>query len=640
MPTPRTLTYAVTLLALLLPARDTARAQDNAVRVEFAGDSARSTVIGAFRRSGSVYVSLNDLAQIFSLATYESRESQKFEVKKLPLRLKVTGGNPFIVVTDSAGHQAVYQLPAKVVYAASSYFVPLSSFLPLLRPVFGVNASYNPWTGVLGIGTESAAPVFDISGVRLEPKTNGMLIRIAATRRLREYENWMRADGWLYVTVGDARADVAAINAVKPAGIVREIIAIQSPTSVQLTFRLAGKVATSEIMNDDASNDLILAIRTPGAEETAPAPGREKGAVPAVETGPLTKTEHIPPTPAPHREDSARAAPPTQAAANGEDTTRPAISAPAAASAGERETERWPTVLPPAKNNVPSPPPATKPPATPPEHESAAPQAAAPSSPAKHEQPPGLDDERDKWKLDVIVLDAGHGGYDPGTIGVTGVKEKTVALGIVLKLGALIKKNLKGVEVVYTRKDDRFVELDRRGTIANEAGGKLFISVHCNSLPHKPSKTRGFEVYLLRPGRTEEAIAIAERENSVIEMEPGYEEKYQQLTEENFILVTMAQSAHVKASEVFADLAQKEIESRTGIPNRGVKQAGFYVLVGAAMPNVLVESAYLSNRDDERFLKSDSGQMKIADALFRAIKKYKEEYEKLLEEGKDFGETK
>jgi N-acetylmuramoyl-L-alanine amidase len=240
----------------------------------------------------------------------------------------------------------------------------------------------------------------------------------------------------------------------------------------------------------------------------------------------------------------------------------------------------------------------------------------------------------------VIVLDAGHGGYDPGTIGVTGVKEKTVALGIVLKLGELIERNLKGVDVVYTRKDDRFIELDRRGKIANEAGGKLFISVHCNSLPRKPSKTRGFEVYLLRPGRTEEAIAIAERENSVIEMEQGYEAKYQQLTEENFILVAMAQSAHVKASEVFADLAQKEIESRTGIPNRGVRQAGFLVLVGAAMPNVLVESAYLSNREDERLLRSDIGQQKIAEALFHAVRQYKEEYEKLLQEGKDFGDAK
>ncbi len=603
MRSPRRVTYVAALLALFIYPREASRAQENAVRIEFAGDTARSTVIGAFRRGGMVYVSLNDLAQIFSLATYESRESQKFEIKRLPMRLKVAGGNPFVVVTGAPGHQSVYQLPAKVVYAANSYFVPLAPFLPLLRPVFGVSASYNQWTGVLGIGTPAAARAFDISTVRLEVKSNGMLIRIAATKKLSEYENWMRADGWLYVTVGDARADIAAINSVRPAGLVKQIIAIQSPTSVQLTFRLSGKIAASEIMSDRESNDLLLVIRTPGAEETGTA--NEKGTSLGLEPRSLPKKEReilSLPTAA-HRQDTSH-------------TVKPANAAP---QERESETPQWRAVLPPPKKDVEPGPPAPR---------------------KERENPPRLDTERDKWKLDVIVLDAGHGGYDPGTTGVTGVKEKTVALGIVLKLGALITRNLEGVDVVYTRKDDRFIELDRRGKIANEAGGKLFISVHCNSMPRKPSKTRGFEVYLLRPGRTEEAIAIAERENSVIEMEQGYEEKYQQLTEENFILVAMAQSAHVKASEVFADLAQKEIESRTGIPNRGVKQAGFYVLVGAAMPNVLVESAYLSNRDDERMLRSDAGQQKIAEALFRAVREYKEEYEKLLQEGKDFGDAK
>jgi N-acetylmuramoyl-L-alanine amidase len=209
-----------------------------------------------------------------------------------------------------------------------------------------------------------------------------------------------------------------------------------------------------------------------------------------------------------------------------------------------------------------------------------------------------------------------------------------VTLGVVLKLGRLLEKAYPDLKVVYTRKTDKFVELDRRGKIANEAGGKLFISVHANALARKPNPLRGFEVYLLRPGRTEEAVAIAERENSVIELEEGYEERYQKLTEENFILVTMAQSAYVKASEVFADLAQKQLAAKTNLPNRGVKQAGFYVLVGAAMPNVLVETAYLSNREDERFLKSEAGQRKIADALFLAVQKYKREYEKLLQEGK------
>lgn len=523
--------YAAILLgtaALVLPFAGM-RAQQNAVRIEFAGDSSRSTVIGAFRRGGTLYASLSDLAQVFSLATYENTETHKLEVKLPPLRMKVAGGNPFVIITDDQDHKSISQLPQEVVYAANAYFVPLDAFLPLFRPAFGINAAFNPWTGVLGIGTPSAASFFDIPAIHLEPKANGMLIRIAARKKLSDYESWMRADNWLYLTVADARADIAAINAVTPTGLVKQIIAIQSPTAVQLTFRLSGKIATSEIVPDDSSNDLLLSIRRLSREEISP---------------PVKKDREV---------------------------------------------------------------------------------------------PADLEGQRKRSELDVIVLDAGHGGYDPGTIGVTGVREKTVSLGIVLKLGALITKNLPGVKVVYTRKDDRFVELDKRGKIANEAGGKLFISVHCNALPRKPSVTRGFEVYLLRPGRTEDAIAIAERENSVIEMEEGSPERYQKLTEQNFILVAMAQSAHVKASEMFADLTQKELASRTAIPNRGVKQAGFYVLVGAAMPNVLIETAYLSNREDERFLKSDAGQQKIADALLRAIKKYKEEYEKLLEEGKEIG---
>ncbi|HMK38749.1 MAG TPA: hypothetical protein VK569_05375, partial [Bacteroidota bacterium] len=158
MNAPRMLTYAAAILALQVLTRERVTAQENSVRIEFAGDSARSTVMGAFRRAGTVYVSLNDLAQIFSLSTYEGQESRKFEVKRLPLRLKVSGGNPFIVVTDSTGRQSVYQLPVSVVHAANSYFVPLSSFLPLLSPVFGINAAYDKWTGVLGIGTRTETP--------------------------------------------------------------------------------------------------------------------------------------------------------------------------------------------------------------------------------------------------------------------------------------------------------------------------------------------------------------------------------------------------------------------------------------------------------------------------------------------------
>jgi len=257
----------------------------------------------------------------------------------------------------------------------------------------------------------------------------------------------------------------------------------------------------------------------------------------------------------------------------------------------------------------------------------------------KKENERNLERERNKWKMDVIVVDAGHGGQDPGAVGVTRVKEKDVTLGVALKLGRLIQKNMKDVKVVYTRTADEFVELYRRGQIANQSEGKLFISIHCNSMPRKPNPINGFEIYLLRPGKTEHAIEISQRENAVIEFEEGYKERYQELTEENFIILTMAQTAYMKYSEHFADVLQHQMEARSGLENGGVKQAGFYVLVGASMPNVLVETGYLSNRGDERFLKSQSGQQKIAQAIFSAVSIYKEEYEKALKEGRMMGDS-
>ena len=237
---------------------------------------------------------------------------------------------------------------------------------------------------------------------------------------------------------------------------------------------------------------------------------------------------------------------------------------------------------------------------------------------------------KQKWDFDVIVLDAGHGGHDYGAIGINGVREKDVNLGITLKLGKLLEKNMKDVKVVYTRKDDKFIELYKRGQIANEKDGKLFISIHCNSTPKKPTNASGFEVYLLRPGRTKEAISIAERENSVIQYEdnPG---RYQALTDENFILVTMAQSSYMKYSENFSDFLNKEFSKELSIPSRGIKQAGFYVLVGASMPSVLIESGFLSNRKDADYLKSSKGQQQIAESIFEAVKKFKEHYEKAMD---------
>ncbi|MGB6121895.1 MAG: N-acetylmuramoyl-L-alanine amidase [Bacteroidota bacterium] len=504
-------------------------AQEHTLRIEFENDPSRNTVIGVFRKHATLYASLSDLAQILSLSTYENSVTHKLEIKQPPYRIKVTGGSPFVVFTDQHQRRTVYQLPHEIVYAAHSFFVPLESFSPLFELLLNMAASYDAADKVLHIGGTPVRRPYDITTLKMEQKANGLLIRIPSTKRLEDYESWLRQDGWLYVTIANARADTTTINTLKPVGAVKKIVAIQSPTSVQLTFHLSGKIAATEVLRDNASNDLLISVRTPVSQDKLP----------------LGTTGH----------------------------------------------------------GIQS----------------------------------DLDTQRKRWELDVIVVDAGHGGYDPGTIGVGGVREKNVTLGIALRLGALIEKNLKNVKVVYTRKTDEFVELYRRGQIANEAGGKLFVSIHANSLKRKPSKTRGFEVYLLRPGRTEEAIAIAERENAVIELEENFQGRYEELTEENFILVAMAQSAHMRSSERFAEIAQQTMAKYTGLPSRGVKQAGFYVLVGAAMPNVLIETGYLSNREDERFLKSSSGQKKVANSIYMAIKEYKEEYEKLLMEGKDLG---
>lgn len=237
---------------------------------------------------------------------------------------------------------------------------------------------------------------------------------------------------------------------------------------------------------------------------------------------------------------------------------------------------------------------------------------------------------KDKWDFNVIVIDAGHGGKDVGAIGINGVREKDVNLGVALKLGKLLEKNMKDVKVVYTRPNDTFIELYKRGKIANENGGKLFISIHCNSTPQRPTDASGFEVYLLRPGRTKEAIQIAARENGVIQYEDN-PKRYQRLTDENFILVSMAHSSYMKYSEKFSDFLNKEFSNGLDESSRGIKQAGFYVLVGASMPSVLIETGFLTNPKDAAFLKSDKGQSRIAESVLTAIQKYREYYQQFIQ---------
>ena len=236
---------------------------------------------------------------------------------------------------------------------------------------------------------------------------------------------------------------------------------------------------------------------------------------------------------------------------------------------------------------------------------------------------------KDRWKLDPIVLAAGHGGKDPGTLGRRGTKEKDIALDITKRVGLLLEKNTK-LKVIYTRREDVFIPIWERTKIANEANGKMFLSIHLNGNPNKTAY--GFETYLLRPGKTEDAIEVAHRENEVIKLEDRSENKYRDLSGENLIIATMAQSVYMKESEELAAMIQEEMGKKVKSKNRGVKQAGFHVLIDASMPNVLIEAGFLTNANEERNLRKSNYRQIIANSIYRAIVKFRYSREQYLTE--------
>jgi N-acetylmuramoyl-L-alanine amidase len=239
--------------------------------------------------------------------------------------------------------------------------------------------------------------------------------------------------------------------------------------------------------------------------------------------------------------------------------------------------------------------------------------------------PGGAAAGQEHWRLDCVVIDAGHGGHDVGAT-YNGVREKDVTLGIARRLGGYIQDRL-GVRVVYTRSDDRFIELHRRGQIANQSCGKLFISIHANAAGS--ASAHGAETYFLAPHRTASAREVMERENSVVALESD-PSLYADFDAEGGIMRALAFSAYQQESQTLASLIQEQLGGRAGRTSRGVKQAGFLVLWRASMPAVLVETGFVSNEAEARFLASADGQDLIASAVFRAVRDYKERYERDL----------
>ncbi len=231
-------------------------------------------------------------------------------------------------------------------------------------------------------------------------------------------------------------------------------------------------------------------------------------------------------------------------------------------------------------------------------------------------------------KVKTVVLDAGHGGHDTGALGKNS-REKDITLAIVLKLGDYIRENMKDVEVILTRKDDTFVELYRRARIANENKADLFISVHCNST--KSVYAYGIETFVMGLHRSEANLAVAKAENAAILLEDDYVEKYDGFnpnSPEGNIFFSMMQNAFLDKSLEFAGSVQHQLVDVLHMPNRGVKQAGFLVLYKTAMPGVLIETGFISNPKEEKYLLSEKGQDEMAHAIYKALLNYKNQVEK------------
>jgi N-acetylmuramoyl-L-alanine amidase len=226
---------------------------------------------------------------------------------------------------------------------------------------------------------------------------------------------------------------------------------------------------------------------------------------------------------------------------------------------------------------------------------------------------------------EVIVIDAGHGGKDPGAIGKK-VQEKSITLAVALKVGKLISDNMKDVKVIYTRDSDEFIELYQRAALANKNKAELFLSIHCNA--NKNKTLRGAETYIMGLHRSVANLEVAKFENASILLESDYNREYGGFdpnSDESYIIFSLYQNANLDLSTRLAATIQEQMSERVGLTDRGVRQAGFLVLYKTTMPSVLAEIGYLSNEEEEDFLISDKGEDYIASAIYRAVKEYRQE---------------
>ena len=222
----------------------------------------------------------------------------------------------------------------------------------------------------------------------------------------------------------------------------------------------------------------------------------------------------------------------------------------------------------------------------------------------------------------IIVIDAGHGGRDPGASGAT-TREKDITLPIALMTGEYIEQNIKNAKVIYTRKDDSFVDIYDRPKIANKNNADLFISIHANWAESK--NVMGAETYIMGHAKDQANLEVAMKENEVIFLEDNYSTKYEEFdpkSPESYIMFSLTQKVYQEQSTNLASKIQTQFRERVNRNDRDVKQAGFWVLFTTTMPSVLVETGFITNPSEEKFLNSKQGQDYLASAIFRACRDY------------------
>jgi N-acetylmuramoyl-L-alanine amidase len=230
----------------------------------------------------------------------------------------------------------------------------------------------------------------------------------------------------------------------------------------------------------------------------------------------------------------------------------------------------------------------------------------------------GINNEKNR----VIVIDPGHGGRDPGALGSMS-REKDITLAIALKTGEYIQQNIKNVTVIYTRKDDSYVDLYDRPKIANKANADLFISIHANWADSK--KVVGAETYVMGHAKDQANLEVAMNENSVMLLEDDYSTKYEGFdpkSSESYIMFSLTQKVFQEQSTDLATKIQQQFRERVNRNDRDVKQAGFWVLYHTKMPSVLVETGFITSPEEEKYLNSKEGQDYLASSIFRACKDY------------------